>query len=314
MRKCTENVDIQMVLISCQLQFIVVEEILLSSLFLTLSPAHHIHKVLFIYFSQGKTWYTHGGTRWTAIGLNEKALAIYCWTPADACQLIQQHGQPHHPDWNTNIDDRGWSLSNVAHRLLHWQRAGGEEEEQPSPARHEGAANRRGRPETPGRHVMAIVINIPSASVSSSYATYSKYWGDPAEQLLSPESWSHLLGVMSRQWRVKATWLQIEWNESCPISVKGLLDALLLEEAQQHLRHLLMEREGGWRDVRVSHAIIEGTDLCGWTRRYTQQSVVRVMFSNLTCKDQDTAAAVRAIRNTSHGKWPLFHNEGITFG
>ena len=54
---------------------------------------------------------------------------------------------------------------------------------------------------------------------------------------------------------------------------------------------------------------ITSSDLCEWTRRYTQQSVVRVKLYDLTCNlspdgdssREDQEAAVRAIQCIEHG-------------
>ena len=80
-----------------------------------------------------------------------------------------------------------------------------------------------------------------------------------------------------------------------------------------------MERGGGWRDVLVMNGNIASSDLCAWTRRYTQQSVVRVWLNNLTCNlspdgsssREDQEAAVRDIQDTENGGQRLFYKLSI---
>ena len=127
-----------------------------------------------------------------------------------------------------------------------------------------------------------------------------------------------MLGEMSHQWRVRVDRLIVHTNKSCPISVKGLLDALLQQDTQQYLRELLVKEKGGWRDVWVWSGNIASSDLCEWFRRYTQQSVVRVKLGNLTCylspdggsSREDQEAAVRDIQDTKHGGERLFPEIG----
>ena len=245
-------------------------------------------------FSGETTWYPTRGNRWSSLKEDRYGPTICSWSPADACQLIHQHRQPHHPTWTIQHDD------------THQQ----EPQQTQGVTTHQGAAGSRSSQGTQIRHVNRVYLHIPSAGEGTSYSTYTDCWGaPPADQLLSPQAWSEMLGEMSRQWRVRADWLYVYWDVSCPISVKGLLDALLLQDTQQYLRELLKEKEGDWRDVWVCYGNIASSDLCEWTRRYTQQSVVRVRLYDLTCNlspdggssREDQEAAVRAIQDTEHG-------------
>ena len=165
------------------------------------------------------------------------------------------------------------------------------------------------------RYLQDIYLYIPSAGSGTSYSEHTDCWGaPPTDQLLSPQAWSKLLQEMSHQWKVKADWLALWWNDSCPISVKGLLDALLQRGTQRFLKQLLVEQKGGWRDITVQNGNILGSELHEWTRRYTQQSVVRVEFLDLTCylhaddgnSMEDKEAAVRAIGDIEHGGDKMF--------
>ena len=256
-------------------------------------------------FSGTTTWYPTGGIRWSSIEEDFRGPTINSWSLSDACQLIQQHGQPHHPDWTIQHDDTDQQ----------------EPQQTQGVTTHQGAAGSGSSPGTQIRHVERVHLYIPSAGEDdTSYSTYTDCCGaPPTDQLLSPLAWSELLGEMSRQWRVRGGWLQLFWNRSCPISVKGLLDALLLQDTQQYLKELLEEQRGGWRDVWVVFWNITSSDLCEWTRRYTQQSVVRVELEDLTCNlsldggssREDQEAAVRAIQGTEHGGKRLFYEHPI---
>ena len=204
---------------------------------------------------------------------------LHCWSPVDACELIHQHGQPHYPDCTIQHDDT----------------------DQPGPhhtqevTTHEGAADSR-------RVEKNIKIHIPSAGRDTSYSTSTGCWGPPpADQLLSPQAWSELLGKMDHK-------LRVQWNRSCPISVKGLLDALLLPDTHQNLRH-----------ITVCDGNIASSDLCEWTRRYTQQSVVTVTLYKLTwnlspdgdSSREDQETAVRALQDTEHEGQRLFSEDPL---
>ena len=246
-------------------------------------------------FRGATTWYPTGGNRWSSIQEDLYGPNIHCWSPADASQLIEQHGQPHNPTWSKQQDD------------THEQTQGA--------TTHQGAAGSRSSPGIQIRHVREVKLHIPSAGRDTSYSTYTDFWGaPPADQLLFSHAWSEVLGEMSQQWRVRANRLWVQWDKSCPISVKGFLDALLQQDTQQYLRELLEEEEGGWRDVWVWHGNIDSSDLCEWTRRYTQQSVVRVRLRHVICNlspdggssREDQEATVIAIQGTRLGGERLF--------
>ena len=250
-------------------------------------------------FSGTTTWYPTGGIRWSSIKEENSGPTIYSWSLSDVPQLIQQHGQPHHVKWTILHDDTDQQ----------------EPQQTQGVTRHQGAAGSRSSPGTQIRHVGLVDLHIPSAGKYTSDSTYTDCWGaPPADQLVSPQAWSEMLGVMCQQWIVRADRLQVYWVGSCPISVKGLLDALLLQDTQQYLRELLKEQGGGWGDVQVWWGNIASSDLCEWTRRYTRQSVVRVELRCLTCNlspdggssREDQEAAVRDIEDTEHGGERLF--------
>ena len=192
--------------------------------------------------------------RWATITDNKTSLTINAWNPSDACQVIQQ--QLHHLKDDT--------VKGVTKQAL-------------EVSRQQGDVDGRGLTEKGIRHLKKICICVPSTGMGENYSAFINWWGDPAEQLLSPEAWAKLLMDMSRQWKIRADKLEIKWDKSCTISVKGLLDILLQGDTQYHLRLLLTEREGGWRDVRVYIHDLNTSELGEWNRQYQkQQSLISV--------------------------------------
>ena len=202
--------------------------------------------------------------RWSPIQEHHDRLTIHCWCLSDACQLVQQHGQPYHSKWNVLHD-----------KTDHDQK----EAQQRQGVSRQAAADRRS---SSGTHIISgtISVSIPSVGPNIPYSTYTDRWGaPPAEQLLSPQAWSDLLGEMSRQWKVKAESLKIKLNESCKVSVKSLLDALIQKETEHHLKELLLKKEGGWGDVEVELGAIDGSELIEWMTCHTQQYAIRLTLS-----------------------------------
>ena len=211
-------------------------------------------------------WYATGGMRWSAIKEDQDGVRIHSWSPADVCQLIQQHGQPYHPDWPTQHVDTSQEL-----------------EQTQNINRQLGVVDRRTRAETFIRQIGEITIYIPSSGKDTSYSTFS--WGPPpADQLLSPQTWSEMLGEINHQWKVRADKLELKCDASCPISAKGLLDALLLEHTQNHLNQLLVAKERGLRQVNIYNDKIEiDGELLEWSMRYkAQQRVAKITFPDLS--------------------------------
>ena len=212
-------------------------------------------------FRTKRSWYATGGMRWSTIE-EKHGLFIHTWSVDDACQLMRQHEHRFHHNDTMKL-----------HNPDQPQRTLGI-------ARQQGAANSRSKTGI-FRTPPAIQLHIPSADftkipipgIDTLYSTYSARWGaPPAEQLLSPQAWSELLGEMSLHWR-GVDKLCLCWKTYCPISVECFLEALLWEDTQCHLKHLLKEQEGGWRDVKVYSGNIASGELCEWTRRYTRQRV-----------------------------------------
>ena len=202
--------------------------------------------------------------RWSAIEEARAGPIIYCWSLVDACQLIQQHGPPHHLDWPILHADTYQQGPHQVHGLSHHRGAAGS-----------GSSSKKGI-----SHLKEICICVPSASLGGSYSGFVDWWGDPAEQLLSPQAWSEMLGEMSCQWRVSADRLEVKWDKSCVISVKGLLDALLLVDTQNHLEQLLLMQEGGLIEVNIYKDNIR--DVLEWSSQHQSQlRVVKVTFPNV---------------------------------
>ena len=199
--------------------------------------------------------------RWASITDNKTSLTINAWTPSDAHQAMQQ--QLHHLNDDTikPMSNQTWAVS-----------------------KQQEAVDDRGLAEKGIKHLEKIRICVPSASLCGSSPGFTDWWGDPAEQLLSPHDWAKLLIEMSRQWKIKAGKLEVKWDISCTVSVKGLLDALLTEDTQNHLKQLLVEQEGGWREVSIYKDKINIRDVLEWSRRYKgQQRVFKVTFPHLMC-------------------------------
>ena len=88
-----------------------------------------------------------------------------------------------------------------------------------------------------------------------------------------------------------------------------------MEDFQLYLKELVVEDCEGWKDVKVLYGNISSIDLAEWTRRYTQQSMVRVEFWKMTCnispddrnsiEEQQRLASY--MKDIEHGGIGLFH-------
>ena len=198
------------------------------------------------------TWYAAGEKRWASITDNTTSLTINAWTPLDTCQAIQQHYLK---------DD---TIKAVSKQTL-------------EVSRQQGDVDNNGTPQRGFRYLEKICICIPSTGMSENSYGFIDLWGDPADQLLSPQVWLQLLIEMTHKCKIRAEKLEMRWDRSCSISVKGLLNILLLEDTQCQLKQLLMEREGGWRDVRVHINDDNISELDEWSGQYQrQQSLIGV--------------------------------------
>ena len=108
-----------------------------------------------IYFRGNTTYLSTGEMRWSSIIADNQNLTIHSWCPNDACQLIQQHGQPHHPDWT------------IEHNETDQQ----EPQQKQGVPRHQGAADSSSRPVTQIRRINYAYIKCPSAGYDTSYLT-----------------------------------------------------------------------------------------------------------------------------------------------
>ena len=151
------------------------------------------------------------------------------------------------------------------------------------------------------RDLEKICICVPSTGVEENSSGFIDCWGDPAEQLLSPQSWSELLIEMSRQWKIKAEKLEVKWVKTCTISVKGLLDALLLADSQNPLNELLVKQKGGWREVSIYNDTINIRDVLEWSSQHKSQlRVAKVTFLDLNCSIYPCDKALMRQSSSTH--------------
>ena len=209
------------------------------------------------FFHSTTTWYEASEMRWASITDNTTCLTINAWSPSDASQAIQQ--QAHHlkDDTIKTVSEQTWEVT-----------------------KHQRDVNDRGLAEKGIRHLKKICLCVPSTSLGGSISGFVDLWGDPAVQLLSPQAWSELLMEMCQQGKIEAEKLEVNWEKSCNINVKGFLDALLLVDTQHHLKQLLVNQEGGSGEVSIYNETIKIRDVLEWSRRYNCR-VVKVTLPDL---------------------------------
>ena len=181
--------------------------------------------------------------RWSSID-EQKGLRIYSWSPVDALQLVQQHWKkPQHTQGDTQEDVEAVNRSTA---------------------------------QTDIRHEPRLEVNIPSGGNKALSLSCSSCWGDPTtDQLMSSQAWSEFLGEMSHRTRVRTDCLTVKLDVSSTVCLKGLLDTLLLEDAP--IKQLVMERDGGWRDVRIYTEKVNVKVLSEWSRQnQAQQSLIHL--------------------------------------
>ena len=196
-------------------------------------------------------WYATGRMRWSAIE-EKKGLRIYSWSPVDALQLMQQHYQKPQQTEGDVEEDR----ASVSRRIAH----------------------------TDVIHEPCLELNVPSMGSKALSATCKNCWGSPPEdQLLSPKAWGDLLDGVAHELRIRTDRLLVKCDASCSISVKGLLDALLVEDNQDHVKDMLMEQEGGLRCIEVQNGTFDSSNLFEWVCSLTQQKLFDVKLSSIAC-------------------------------